>query len=160
MSQSGFMFQIQCNLFYVNLQNMILIRGVSRWFIFTARKRSLRRLCFYTCLSVILFTGGCLPHPPEQTSPPQGADTPRSRHPPGAETPLGVDTHPPGADTPTQCMLGDKGNKRAVPILLECILVLFETSINSQNPVTETILYCHKDRIQLSMPLFYCYIDH
>ena len=27
-------------------------------FIFTARKRSLRRLCFYTCLSVILFTGG------------------------------------------------------------------------------------------------------
>ena len=26
--------------------------------IFTARKRSLRRLCFYTCLSVILFTGG------------------------------------------------------------------------------------------------------
>ena len=26
-------------------------------FIFTARKRSLRRLCFYTCLSVILFTG-------------------------------------------------------------------------------------------------------
>ena len=26
--------------------------------IFTARKRSLRRLCFYTCLSFILFTGG------------------------------------------------------------------------------------------------------
>ena len=26
--------------------------------IFTARKLSLRRLCFYTCLSVILFTGG------------------------------------------------------------------------------------------------------
>ena len=31
--------------------------------IITARKRSLQRLCFYTCLSVILFTGewGCLP---------------------------------------------------------------------------------------------------
>ena len=29
--------------------------------IVTARKRSLRRLCFYTCLSVILFTGtGCM----------------------------------------------------------------------------------------------------
>ena len=27
------------------------------WFVI-ARKRSLRRLCFYTCLSVILFTGG------------------------------------------------------------------------------------------------------
>ena len=26
----------------------------------TVRKRSLRRLCFYTCLSIILFTGGCL----------------------------------------------------------------------------------------------------
>ena len=26
--------------------------------VFTARKRSLRRLCFYTCLSVILFTEG------------------------------------------------------------------------------------------------------
>ena len=25
---------------------------------FTARKRSLRRLCVYTCLSVILFAGG------------------------------------------------------------------------------------------------------
>ena len=27
--------------------------------LFTARKRSLRRLCFYMCLSVILITGGC-----------------------------------------------------------------------------------------------------
>ena len=37
----------------------------------------------------------------------------------------GIDT--PGADTPpppAQCMLGDKDNKRAVRILLECILVL------------------------------------
>ena len=55
-------------------------------------------------LSVILFRGGCLPQcmlgytPPEQT--PQG-----SRHP------------------PMQCMLGDTGNKRAVRILLECVLV-------------------------------------
>ena len=31
-------------------------------FIFTARKWSLRRLCFYTCLSVILFTGGAVSH--------------------------------------------------------------------------------------------------
>ena len=30
------------------------------FFIFTGCKRSLRRLCFYTCLSVILFTGGVL----------------------------------------------------------------------------------------------------
>ena len=35
-------------------------------------------------------------------------------------------THPPGGDTlpPAQCILGDTGNKRAVHILLECILVV------------------------------------
>ena len=49
---------------------------------------------------------------PEQT--PRGADTPLSRHPPRTK-------HP-----PAQCMLGDTGNKRAVRILLECILVLLE----------------------------------
>ena len=42
----------------------------------TARKRSLRRLCFYICLSVILFTGGgylgrCTP--PGRYTPPSGA---------------------------------------------------------------------------------------
>ena len=58
----------------------------------TALKRSLQRLCFYTSLSVILFTGGggvCLSAytPWEQTPPSSGADTPRSR-PPGANAPL------------------------------------------------------------------------
>ena len=48
----------------------------------TARKRSLRRLCFYTCLSVILFTGGLSAsvyagiHPPGKQTPPWEADTP------------------------------------------------------------------------------------
>ena len=51
-------------------------------------------------------------NPLEQTPPPgPEADTPR------AEKPT------PRADSPTQCMLGDTGNKRAVRILLECILV-------------------------------------
>ena len=71
--------------------------------IITARKRSLRRLCFYRCLSV--HGGGCLPqcmlgcHPPEADPP--GADTPpeqtlpRGRHPPGSR-------HPPEADTPQE----------------------------------------------------------
>ena len=31
------------------------------WLFVTACKRSLRRLCFYTCLPVILFTGGLYP---------------------------------------------------------------------------------------------------
>ena len=84
--------------------------------IFTASKRSLQRLCFYTCLSGILFTGeGCLPHcmlgytvgqvhPPEQVQPlactPPAIIPPWSgRSPPGRYTPRQV---PPFA----QCMLG------------------------------------------------------
>ena len=49
------------------------------------------------------------------------ADTPRSRHP----HPLGADMLPSlGADTPReQCMLGDMGNKRAVRIPLEWIII-------------------------------------
>ena len=113
--------------------------------LFTARKRSLRRLCFYTCLSFILFTGGvclsaCWDTTPEQTPPPRsrhpleqtppGADTPQRRHPLGADTPPPEQTppppsrHPPGADTPpAQSMLGDTVNARAVHILLGCNLV-------------------------------------
>ena len=55
--------------------------------------------------------GGCLSHCMlghtlwEQTLP--GADTPQSRYP------------------PVQCMLGDTGNKRAVSILLEGMLVVY-----------------------------------
>ena len=41
------------------LQVNLLLTPLGRIF-FTVRKRSLRRLCFYTCLSVILFMGGCL----------------------------------------------------------------------------------------------------
>ena len=57
--------------------------------------------------------------PPWEQTPPPGADTPS---PPSWEqtpdTPLIRSRHP-----PEQCMLGDTGNKRAVRILLECILV-------------------------------------
>ena len=101
----------------------------------TARKRSLRMLCFHRCLSVhrqgcLPLVGGewCLPHTPGQTLPPSGY----------------WDTHPlPSAcwDTypPAQCMLGygqqaggthptevhcwDTVNKRVVRIPLRCILV-------------------------------------
>ena len=72
--------------------------------IITARKRSLRRLCFYTCLSVILFTGWGLP----------GQVHPRAGTPPGRYTPLPGRYPPPLAPV----------NKRAVRIPLECILVL------------------------------------
>ena len=84
--------------------------------IFTTRKRSLRRLCFYTCLSVILFTGGgeylgryAGTYPPRPGTPtqdqvhPLGPGTPRRTrytsswdqvHPQGPGTP------PPGSGTP------------------------------------------------------------
>ena len=82
------------------------------WCIITARTRSLRRLCFYTRQSVILFTAGVSAsvhagiHPP-RVDPPLRADTPKSSHPP--PTPCAVHTgrygqqaggtHPTGMDT-------------------------------------------------------------
>ena len=106
--------------------------------IITARKRSLRRLCYHRYLSV---HGGGVSTPLHAGIHPPGADTPWELTP---NTPLGADTrHPPGsrhtprsrhppeqtfpprADTPpAQCMLGDTGNKRTVRILLKCILVV------------------------------------
>ena len=50
-------------------------------------------------------------HPPRQVHPPWAGISPRQVHPPGQVHPR------------EQCMLGDTGNKRAVRILLECILV-------------------------------------
>ena len=110
---------------------------------FCYRPQSSRRLCFNTCLSVILFTGGKYlgrytpwagtPLPPSRyTPPPAGTPLPPSRYtpvgryiPPWEGTPPSRYT-PLGRYTPReQCMLGDTGNKRAVRILLECILVLF-----------------------------------
>ena len=62
--------------------------------IIAARKRSLRRLCLYTCLLVILLGGRVLPqcmtgYTPPAADTPREADTPRSRHPlPRKQTPL------------------------------------------------------------------------
>ena len=73
--------------------------------IFTARKRSLRRLCFYTCLSVLLFTGGEYlgRYTPQAGIPPTplGRYTPLGQvHPPGqVHLPSGAGT-PPGRYTP------------------------------------------------------------
>ena len=52
--------------------------------------------------------GGCLPHCMVGYSPPRADTTP----------------HPPEQTSLAQCILGDTDNKRAVRILLECILVL------------------------------------
>ena len=63
-------------------------------FLITARKRSLQMLCFYTCLSVILFTGGgnTWAGTPQQVHP-LDRYTPQQVH-PKANTPPGQ-VHPP-----------------------------------------------------------------
>ena len=71
-------------------------------------------------LSVILSRGGAGADTTGGQTP-SGSDTPWEQTPPPNSSP------PPPADTPTQCMLGDTGSKRAVRILLECILVFLLT---------------------------------
>ncbi len=74
--------------------------------------------------------GGCLPQcmlryiPPEQT-PQEQTPPPVSKH------PFPLEQTAPRADTfcPAQCMLRDTGNKWAVRILLECILVAFDFTV-------------------------------
>ena len=73
----------------------LVYRVIRRRTIITARKRSLRRFCFYTCLSVILFAGGCLPQCILGYTSPE-ADTP-GKQTPWKQTPPGI-RHPP---TPT-----------------------------------------------------------
>ena len=80
----------------------LLLAWIQNWqsTIFTTRKRSLRRLCFYTCLSVILFTGGLSASVHTGIHPPADTPLPRSRPSPGADT-----TSPspfPGSRTPLQ----------------------------------------------------------
>ena len=92
---------------------------------FTGRKRSLRRLCFYTRLSVIVFRGGTWSGtPPGPGTPPWDQVLPPDQAPPRPGTPAPDQVHPPRPGTPSeQYMLGDTGNRRAVRILLECMLV-------------------------------------
>ena len=85
----------------------------------------LRRLCFYTCLSVILFTGGSASvHGGMPLPPPWDQAPPGTRHPPGPGTPWGED--PPSR----QLLLW------TVRILLECILV-FTVLVPSKRAIYE-----------------------
>ena len=94
----------------------------------------LRRSCFYTCLSVILFTGGggggclsaCWDAPrsrPPRTRHPPGAGTPRADTPPSRHT-HPEQTHTPGNRHPPSRRL----MLRTVRILLECILIGMDIS--------------------------------
>ena len=101
------------------LINMIEKRRVYQRQLFTARKRSLRKLCFYKCLSVILFTRG-------------GGSAQRNAgiHPSPGRHLLPLGRLPQALrDTVNKRAGGrvrywDTINERVVRILLECILVI------------------------------------
>ena len=109
--------------------------GYNSWIGITARKRSLRKLCFHMCLSV--HRGGCppvglggLPHPlplgrhPPGRHPP--GQTPQGKHHPGQTSPGQTSPCPvhAGIHTPIQCMLGYGQQVGGTHhITLECILV-------------------------------------
>ena len=82
------------------------------WLFITARKRSLRRLCFHRCLSV--HGGG-------------SASMHAGIHPPGQVHPNWAGT-PPGRYTHWGSACWDTVNKWAVHIQLECILVLITSN--------------------------------
>ena len=115
-----------------------------RSLIFTGRNEVVAKVIFLH-LSVILFTGGCLPqcilgyHTPQEQTPPGSRSPQEQTHPPGADT-IREQTCPPGsrhtsqeqtppgsrhpqADTPPGSRLRHTVNERPVRILLECILV-------------------------------------
>ena len=103
--------KLHCNTTWVSFQRSFFVS------IFTVCNVAATRYCFYTCLSVILFTGG------GGVWTPPWADTPLGRHPPvhaEIHTPLPSacwDTRPP--PRPLQ---------RTVHILLECFLVYYDMS--------------------------------
>ena len=81
---------------YVTTREPTRLESSNIFIIFTARKRSLRRLCFHRCLSVHM----------------------------GEVCPIACwDAHPPGR-SPLRSACWDMVNKRAVRIPLECILVI------------------------------------
>ena len=125
-------------------------------FIFTGRNEVVAKVMFLL-VSVILFTGGCLPqymlgyHPP----PPGGSSPPRE-----ADTPREVDS--PRKQTPQGSRLRHTVNERPVRMLLECILVpILFISLNHFHVPCLAINFlsffsvCHKNnKIRLNLNCF------
>ena len=105
----------------------------------------------FSHLSVILFMGGVYPiacwnTPPNRTTPRR--TPPLGRHPPSR--------HPPGQTTPFSptCILQDTVNKRAVRILLDCILVVSVFSTSTRLLLTKTSFFsCSKGVVRLFIAL-------
>ena len=87
--------------------------------IIAARKRSLRRLCLYTCLLVILLGGE------GSASVHDGIHTPSSRHPPGSRHPPEADIPSPGSRHPCAVHAGRYGQQAGGTHPTRCILVFF-----------------------------------
>ena len=105
---------------------MFSVAHITYDFLFTASKRSLRRLCFHRCLSVHRGVSATGPEGMWWQTPPPGRHPP-DRHPPGRHLPQ---ADIPQADTPqADTLLGrpprQTVNKRAVRIPLECIFLLY-----------------------------------
>ena len=100
--------------------------------VFTALKRTLRRLCFNRCLSA---------------SGPGGDVSPLR-----ADTPPATRGRPPWADTPLPSACWDTVNKCAVRIPLECILVLVFK--------IQTILIARVHRMKIRMSLIFKAYSH
>ena len=92
-------------------------------FVITARKRSLGRLCFYTCLSFCAGGEGVLPQCMLEYTPP-GANIP-----------------------PAQCMLGDTDNKRAVRTFWNAHLFFLSLTISANDYTNLTknfdMIFCY-----------------
>ena len=85
-------------------------------------------------------------HPPNRTTPRR--TPPLGRHPPSR--------HPPGQTTPFSptCILQDTVNKRAVPILLYCMLVVSVFSTSTRLLLTKTSFFsCSKGVVRLFIAL-------
>ena len=92
-----FLFHRQLNRLSQNHEDTTEYEKWYGFLLFTARKRSLRRLCLHRCLSIHKGGGESAPLHAGIHKTPLGP----GRHPPGADTPQ-EQTPPPGADTPPE----------------------------------------------------------
>ena len=118
-------------------ENLHCLRWKNTAYIFTARKRSFRRLCFYRCLSVHggWWSGRSPGQRPLLDRDPSGqrlpwTETPPDRTPPRTETPwteTPLDRDPP------------YGNERVLHFLLEYILLFTFTALNYVKVMTHKL---------------------
>ena len=104
---------------------------VTRHHFITAHKRSLQRLCFYSCLSVILFTGG--------SASVHAGIPPGTRHSPPARSRHPQEQTPRGPGTPTCAVHAGRYGQQARgthPTGMQSCLVMISHKKNIVHPYT------------------------